>query len=540
MTAIVGPNGSSKSSILRAIQGCPDSYNVGNYWFSTALDVIGNQPSRYIHTYNLPSGASAEVIKSRVLRKGRRPDYFETSAPRLRDGMLPMPKMEETPQEDLPFRSATRWKSIEKDVVYVDFRQELSAYDIYFHFGVEGKGAMSLADKKSLIRRRAKHISAAMSSRVPSYNYYGSDRIVSRSRDLSREQVAAVSRILGREYQAIRIMRHRFFGVEGATAKLRSESLEYSEAFAGSGEFAAVVLVDIVSAAADKALVVLDEPEVSLHPGAQRELMRYVARQAVLKKLQVVVSTHSPSIIAELPKSAIKVVDQVGGKVHLVSHETSPQEAFQRIGHEGSPSRVYVEDPLARAIVERAARLVSTDLARSLDIEVAPGGAGTIMTRVVPVLASVDADVLVVLDGDQAPSAELKASSSVSDSDLEEELGRLGLKDKHLLRNGGSGDSGEEALARRRQVYSWIVDNVRFLPGSSPESLLGEMCGEPISEGVDAKAAWLKVARAELGLEDGELVPASEILATQKRRLAMVEGSTHPMAEAMRLIRDRF
>ncbi|MBO3752791.1 AAA family ATPase [Streptosporangiaceae bacterium NEAU-GS5] len=65
VTALVGPNGTNKTAILRAIQGCPGSKNMGKYWFSTSLDPIGpNDRHRCIHGYCAPSaGTVVEVVK---------------------------------------------------------------------------------------------------------------------------------------------------------------------------------------------------------------------------------------------------------------------------------------------------------------------------------------------------------------------------------------------------------------------------------------------------------------------------------------------
>src|SRR5262249_41642775 len=140
-----------------------------------------------------------------------------------------------------------------------------------------------------------------------SYLLYNSERIMEPAHSLNDEQVAAVSKILEREYDSIRIIRHRFFNEEGYTVLLREPHLTYSEAFAGSGQFAVTVLVHRVTEAPERSLVLLDEPEVSLHPGAQRGLMAFIREQAKLQGHQFVLSTHAPEIIRDLPDEAIKV-----------------------------------------------------------------------------------------------------------------------------------------------------------------------------------------------------------------------------------------
>jgi transposase len=61
ITALVGPNGTNKSSILRAIQGSPGNENLGVYWFSTSTDPIAETGARnafkihaVVDTYGLP------------------------------------------------------------------------------------------------------------------------------------------------------------------------------------------------------------------------------------------------------------------------------------------------------------------------------------------------------------------------------------------------------------------------------------------------------------------------------------------------------
>ena len=123
ITAIVGPNGTNKSSILRALQGCPDYENIGRYWFGTVLDVIGSgERHRFVHgRWSDSAGAVVEVMKTRIQRRGKKtstdPDYFEPSRPILGDGMARMPMI--VGQTIPPDRTATRWKAIDKQVVEI-------------------------------------------------------------------------------------------------------------------------------------------------------------------------------------------------------------------------------------------------------------------------------------------------------------------------------------------------------------------------------------------------------------------------------------
>lgn len=102
----------------------------------------------------------------------------------------------------------------------------------------------------------------------------------------------------------------------------------YSEANAGSGEIAVVQLVRRIEKARDYSLVLLDEPEVSLHPGAQENLKEYLLEAIKTKKLQVVISTHSPTLIKGLPSSAIKLFKTNEYGKFYVQENINYEEAF--------------------------------------------------------------------------------------------------------------------------------------------------------------------------------------------------------------------
>jgi predicted ATPase len=534
VTALVGPNGTNKTAILRALQGAPENANLGQYWFSTNLDPIKQEDRhRFIYGYHAKSvNHVVEVVKSRINREGD-PDYFEPARPIVQDGMArmpPVPKGNPMPAD----RTATRWRTIKKNVVYLDFRSELSAYDKFFYHFPYRKGSAP-AVKKAHIRRRAAHVSAALTSKTANDSLYQKERIVEPAVSLSLSQVKAISTILGREYSSIDVITHSYFDVVGATVVLRSGGFKYSEAFAGSGEFAIVMLVKAITEAEPRSLILLDEPEVSLHPGAQRQLMLFVAGQAKSKRHQVVVSTHSPAIVADLPSAAIKVFlrNDNDGMIDLVSQETEPIDAFFRLGMPSAERwTVYVEDRLAVDIVKASIRPLGEVPNARVSVEVLPGGAATIKGQFLPNLALTNRQrCLILLDGDQRPEKPLMTPAEVPDSALE-----VSLKDaleapiKLPLDRGASGSGGQKTDLLRR-VYSWAYENLDFLPGQNPESLLLEMEGNEGDVPDNGKDSWVDRTRVSLGLADWETVHAADIIQEQKRALAKVSPDCVPMAD---------
>lgn len=530
VTALVGPNGTNKTAVLRALQGCPDQTNIGLYWFSTDLDPITQispkDRHRFIHGYIAGStGKMVEVIKSRIARDD--PDYFEPARPILSDGMERMPPATDPMP---PERTRTRWRAIRKTVTYLDFRSELSAFDKYFYHTPFTRRVTSLAEKKKLVRQRSRHLAMSLDGRS-SYMLYNSERIITPAQELNSEQIKAISKILNRPYDSIKILHHRFFNDDGYSVILREPHLQYSEAFAGSGEFAVSMLVRGITEAPECSLILLDEPEVSLHPGAQRGLMEFIRNQAKIHRHQFVISTHAPEIVRDLPNDAIKVFhqSQKDGKVELISQASSPSEAFLRLGVPTTGKRrIYVEDALSQAILRRVVRLLGEAAYQELEIQVLPGGAGSIQTRLIPSFALSGTDCLVFLDGDQRVHWP-RPSDEIADSDLNDVAKSMLNGSPQLSMSGGTeGHSSEEEHDQLRSIIEWTREHVAYLPGSDPESLLLELIGEPPPTGgsAETKKEWETRTRNALGKEDYETVSSADILQEQERALAKINPET--------------
>lgn len=536
VTALVGPNGTNKTAILRALQGCPGSQNMGEYWFSTNLDPIGpDDRHRCIYGYYAPSaGQVVEVIKMRTKRAGDA-DYWETQRPRQDDGMAPMPEL--APDEPMPEdRIRTRWKGIRKDVVYVDFRSRLSAFDTYFHHVPFGRQVLTLADKKKTIRSRSAYLARALDG-VRSHVWPRKERIIEPARQLDTAQVAAVSKILGRAYDQITVLTHQYFGFDGVSVRLRASGLNYSEAFAGSGEFAVAMLVTAVTEAQPRSLILLDEPEISLHPGAQQNLMGFIREQAKVRRHQFVLSTHSPEIIRDLPDDAIKVFQARpgDGKIELLSQASVPADAFFRLGVPVSGERmIFVEDALAGKVVERALQLLNNEaVSKRARVEVFPGGAAEIQARMIPVLALSGVECLVMLDGDQRKDFP-HSVDDIPDAALRDTAAAmLGRAPKLSLNGGVDGHSEVEERAQLRKVIGWVMAHVAYLPGDDPESLILDLLGEPLlaPNAKAAKKEWEARTRAALGTREWESVTAREILEEERRALAQVSESSADLVQ---------
>lgn len=550
ISALVGANGTNKSSILRALYGAPGHNNLGNFWFSTSTDPIletGEGPSCFIYGHwNAATQQVVEVLKTRV-SKEEDPDYWEPSRPIIRYGMDRMPPV--VPGEVLADgRSQTRWNAISKNVVYLDFRAALSAFDKFFYHGELRTKLNTEKNKKDFIRTRAPHLKRALDTGLTSLEYRKRERLHGGiNRVLRADELATIGAILGRKYSEIKIIRHSLFNCDAFSCFMTAEGLRYTEAFAGSGEFAVVRIVTGIMEAPDQSLILLDEPEVSLHPGAQDRLVDFLTASVKKHKHQVVISTHSPAIVRKLPPEAIKVLtmDRISGKVRLPRQSSLADEAFFHLG-EPMPGKIFVvvEDVLAQALVKRALSDEGEAISKLFDVQYFPGGSQTLWGHYLPIYAAEEREnVLILFDGDQRPVKNFPDPATVAAADeatLKAEILRIAKVDIQFHVDGGTGGANiaQQELMRRAFV-SWALRNTDYLPGTEiPEAFVwGNMQKSDKAELIldpDPKKRFESLTRIELEAPEFEKVTSDEIFATQRRCLATIPA-THPDLTALKV-----
>jgi predicted ATPase len=478
ITALVGQNGTNKSSVLRALYGVPGQNNVGNLWFSTSIDPIeegATSPNCFVYGYhNEEAGHNTEVLKTRI-KKEDDPDYWEPSRPIAKYGMTPFKRDAPAPAGG----SKTRWKSIRKSVVYIDFRAQLSAFDKFFYHGQIKNKIIDPKKRKELIRNRSPQLKAAIDAGHDSHIWHVERIINKENRSLSTQEVAEISKILGRDYAEIKIIRHGLYFSDGYTAQMKTSALKYTEAFAGSGEFSVVALVNAVSNAKLNSLILLDEPEVSLHPGAQERLMDFLAASIKTHKHQIVISTHSPALIRQLPPDAIKllIMDSASGKVTLPNQSSLPDEAFFHLGEPINGKKIIVvEDKLAKAMVEKVLRPKGEAFMAIFEVVYFPGGAKTMWKSYAPsYAASGRKDVLFLLDGDQNISAipDPQTLPTASDSKLAQLIKNFtGVEIDFPIDGGVAGGDQQQLVAAQRRCHWQHLKKYRLVKYWLPRFVL--------------------------------------------------------------------
>ena len=549
VVVLVGPNGTNKSSVLQAISAAPEGRSLAEFWFSTEVDDIDRGPRgkathRFVYKYRFARpGPVAECRKYRgskkyrsadvpkALANRRDPDYWEPTKRVASDGMAELPA---SGYDGWLSKNRDRWNQIDKSVLYLDFRTELSAFDKFIHHQSFNHWTPDVTRKRYKAVLQSKWIARALLG-MPLPRDQRS-KLLASVRFLDAEEVAAISTILGKPLDKVAIIEHKFFGPSGYTVQLhlKGSGAIYSEAHAGSGEYAVVRLVDAIKRAPARSLILLDEPEVSLHPGAQIELMKFIEREVLSKGHQVVISTHSPALAERLPDRAIKVFgfDISQQRVVLVANGCSPTEAFAHLGHTtAGPTRprLIVEDELAAEIVRASLRRHAPAKFDTLEIVAFPGGADGIVQNVLPTLAITQVEKTgILLDGDQKPATSdperdvVRAADALkANSDLTP-LTELWNAQFHKTSPNLHSDSDRSRDAEvLHTCIKWADAHLGFFPGQTPEEVIALAVDPSLTKPADGwKSFWEKKVRAEYHLTEAEVVTSEQILILLRKQLA--------------------
>ncbi|UKA06060.1 AAA family ATPase [Photobacterium damselae subsp. damselae] len=511
-TVLVGPNGSGKSSTLQAMYGAPKGQSVGDFWFSTALDPIlesGDDINRFIYRYKVRGiSEDIEILKTRARRKARadrpeNPDYWETAKPNVKDNMANVPQYKN--QYRNVMTSAGRWRPVEKNVVYIDFRAELSAFDKFFYFGKFTR-TKKIHKKQDFLRKFSKILSEHLKKSKSAFPIkWGIKKRSQSLYTLTNEEIKWVNQILGKSYIEATIIKHNLFNNDGYSIIFKEQNQSYSEAVAGSGEVSVVNCVTQALQADEYSLILLDEPEVSLHPGAQKELRNLLCHVIVKNKCQVVMSTHSEHFVHGLPNNAIKLFQyDNASNTYSILNECSPEQAFIRLGStlgNTSKKRIYVEDELAKGLLIEAIMEIDKESIDSFEVIPYPGGANTMLNNLLVHFAAAETDTndIVLLDGDMLKSvhkahielykkelASGKIAVKLYSQDIPESSycnlddilqSQTGMKGSsfQLPLNGGNSANDEQKIKFKLKILDCYHEKFNFMNVDTPEEFIWEM-----------------------------------------------------------------
>ena len=517
ITVLVGPNGGGKSSILHAAWGMPLKHSTSRFWFSTPVDPIdfdANDQNRYWYSHFIKP--LKLIVESRKMCGNKNHGYWEPTRPAQKEGMKGMPTKNEA---YAPYMSRTgdRWTPVDRTPYYFNAKTESSAFDRFFN----SAELSSLTAKQDYFVKYSGKLRAVIDGSLSSFDYYGVERVAENFL-LPADQLASVNRILQKNYSEARYIRHKLYDKHAHSPSVifKTASRSYSECFAGSGELAVVNFVLALENIEPYGLLLLDEPETSLHPGAQEKLTEHLLRLVNEKHIQVIISTHSPTFVQLLPAEALVVLDETPIGVMPRPFPTKAS-AFERLGVvDKEKITILTEDKLLKAVVDRAVSRFPKPLRDKVNVVPAELGVSEMFSNQVRAHLQAGSKVLMVVDGDQTDVEKL----------FDQEPDDLSSKQKHAileqLKDFNVSVIG--SIADLDGWMRWCKSRVVLLDYVCPEQILLELLNptHPLLTDPNATNASFKTAaKSAVHACNGEAT-AEAHYHTLKHRLGSIQSGT--------------
>ncbi|HSW63460.1 MAG TPA: ATP-binding protein [Dissulfurispiraceae bacterium] len=176
--------------------------------------------------------------------------------------------------------------------------------------------------------------------------YFGRNAVLAPA-SLSATHKSTVSSIMTRNYEDVQCE------VKGRYSLhfLQVEGTRYSGFNAGSGEDISCLISRVLQNLPDRSLLVIEEMETGLHPAAQRRLVEQLLNVCWNRKIQIVCSSHSQTILESVPTQARVLLTRCGPTIQP-RYGVSVAEAVSEMAElPADEICVYVEDDVAKCIV---------------------------------------------------------------------------------------------------------------------------------------------------------------------------------------------
>ncbi len=204
-------------------------------------------------------------------------------------------------------------------------------------------------------------------------NLLGARIGIRRSTQFTAQVLQSISTILGTTYEAgcTHLVGTADEYWTDTVAEIQRGNRSYGEPHMGAGEQKVVRMVTAIEALPDRSLVLLEEPEITLHPDAQHGLAWYLMNVAKRKGHQIIVSTHSTVVFNAIPSEGrILLVRELEGTVVIPrAPEIAAARELAGAVHRDS-ELILVEDDVGKQLVLELLRRYNRNLLRTAKVVV--------------------------------------------------------------------------------------------------------------------------------------------------------------------------
>ncbi|MBZ5515594.1 MAG: AAA family ATPase [Acidobacteriia bacterium] len=241
----------------------------------------------------------------------------------------------------------TRWEKIEKAEIRYSLREGTTRYEKMINKPTGRWRGNPERRERNVIYADLRRIQP-VGARVGYARLAKPNLEEANSEQFGSSKLVRFKRIMNREYEVARMVTTSIDSKRSVPV-IMQRGQQFSGFHQGAGETTVAELIK--PDFPQYSLVLIDEVETSLHPRAQRRLIRDLAEKCRELELQVILTTHSPYVLDELPLKARAHILEIANTRQII-YEVSPEFAMSKMDDVPQPEcDLYVED-------ERAERLL--------------------------------------------------------------------------------------------------------------------------------------------------------------------------------------
>jgi predicted ATPase/thioredoxin-related protein len=177
-----------------------------------------------------------------------------------------------------------------------------------------------------------------------------------------------LEKIIGKSYDNTLINDISYQKYIGQVFSLSISQKNYSESNMGHGEGRMLFILSEIEKLPDKSLVLIEEPEISLHASAQYKFGQYLMDVAINKGHQIIITTHSEDILKCLPMESRIYLYRQNNEIKVIQGLTSCEAINLMADGNKKALSIFVEDKLSKTILEAIIQRLDSQFLRSITI----------------------------------------------------------------------------------------------------------------------------------------------------------------------------
>ena len=196
---------------------------------------------------------------------------------------------------------------------------------------------------------------------------------------LEKNDISELNAIIGKNYSEIQFCELDYSDdISIPFFKIKESVFSYDTLKMGKGEYFIIYLFWVLKNLKNNSTLILDEPENGISISSQKHLMDYLALCVNEKKINLIITTHSPFILERIPLDSIRIVSRESSVTSIIQPKsilTITSHLDLEADYDGI---LLVEDQTAKDFLCFLLESFNQDLLSKFEVSIAEGGDSSI------------------------------------------------------------------------------------------------------------------------------------------------------------------